>query len=953
MKKFLILTTFLTLSILTFAQRSIQSTVFDAKNGLALEMATVRLLKTTDSTLVQGAQTDVKGGFTLSKIKPGNYVLIVSTVGYNDYRQTIKMENRDIILRNIQLSENVKVLNELEVKGTAAQMVVKGDTLEYNATAFKTPENAVVEDLLKKLPGVEISAEGKITVHGQDIKRIRVDGKKFFDGDIEQATKNLPADMIEKIQVVEQKSEMAQLTGFEDNETERIINLTTKSNRRKGTFGNINTGAGIDVNNDFRYDGNASLNIMNGNMQNSINVGGNNLNTSRSSRGRGSWGGGANAGITTSQNIGINNNTILNDNIKIGGDASVNHSNNVSQNESNRTSYLKETTYNDLSEYSSVNDRWSANLRLEVEWKIDSLNTLIFQPNMNYSTGFSETKREYSYKTEGDSTSWGNSKNDGTNNSLSGGFNVIYNRKFTSKQGRSFTANLRTNFSENESESFNNSEKYTKDKTTLLDQFTENTSNRFNTSLRMSFVEPLWNNKNMLETALSINNNNTTSVKNQYYRNAGSNFSERRDNYTTLNEEYSNNFENRFLSESLELNYRYTEQNYNLMLGLNAEPSQTKNLRIYGNGFVRDTTYSVFNFAPTGRFQYNFGKKEFARIDYRGRTEQPSIDQMQPVKNNTDLMSETVGNPGLNPSFSHNFRLMYSRFNDKTFSSFNTFVNANATKDALVSNRIYDNTLKQYNQTINSEAIPVNLNGNVMYNTPIIQKRLHFNTSSNIGYRTNYSYVSRNVNIDQINIEHLILGDLSKTRYYNASEEIALTLTHDVIELGVRGRIGYSNSLNNLKNEVTETYDWSARGNLVLRLPYDFTISSDISYSDRAGYAINMDQSEILWNASIDKSVFKKRGTLSLRANDLLRQRLNIRQTVGDNYVQFNSYNTLPSYFILSFSYRINRFAGGASQNDFRRDERFGPGMRGGGGERMRQSGGGGMPPMGGGPGMF
>ncbi len=948
MKKNLILATLLFSSLLMFAQRSIQSTVFDSKNGLALEMATVRLLKTADSTLVQGAQTDVKGSFTLSKIKPGNYVLIVSTIGYNDYRQAIKMENRDIILKNIQLAENVKALNEVEVKGTAAQMVVKGDTLEYNATAFKTPDNAVVEDLLKKLPGVEISAEGKITVHGQDIKRIRVDGKKFFDGDIEQATKNLPADMIEKIQVVEQKSEMAQLTGFEDNETERIINLTTKASRRKGTFGNINAGAGIDVNNDFRYDGNASLNIMNGNMQNSINLGGNNLNTSRASRGRGSWGGGANAGITTSQNFGINNNTILNDNLKIGGDASINHSNNISQNESNRTSYLKETTYNDLSEYSSMNDRWSANLRLEVEWKIDSLNTIIFQPNMNYTSGISETQREYSYKTEGDSTSWGNSKNDGTNNSISGGFSVIYNRKFTSKPGRSFTANLRTNFSENESESFNNSEKYTKDLTTLLDQFTENSSNRFNTSLRMSFVEPLWNNKNMLETALSINNNNTTSVKNQYFRDAGSNFTERRDNYTTLNEEYSNNFENRFLSESLELNYRYTEQNYNIMLGLNAEPSQTKNLRIYGNGFVRDTTYSVFNFAPTGRFQYNFGKKEFARIDYRGRTEQPSIDQMQPVKNNSDLMSETVGNPGLNPSFSHNFRLMYSRFNDKTFSSFNTFLNASATKDALVSNRIYDNTLKQYNQTINSEEIPVNLNGNVMYNTPIIQKRLHFNTSSNIGYRTNYSYVSRNVNI---NIEHLILGDLSKTRYYNASEEIALTLTHDIIELGIRGRIGYSNSLNNLKNEVTETYDWSARGNLVLRLPYNFTISSDISYSDRAGYAINMDQSEILWNASVDKSVFKNRGTLSLKANDLLRQRLNIRQTVGDNYVQFNSYNTLPSYFILSFSYRINRFAGGASQNDFRRDERFGPGMRGSG--RMREGGGGGMPPMGGGNGMF
>jgi hypothetical protein len=238
------------------------------------------------------------------------------------------MENKDLVLKAIQLNENVKLLNELEVKGTAAQLVVKGDTVEYNAAAFKTQENAAVEELLKKLPGVEISADGKITVNGEDIKKIRVDGKKFFEGDIEQATKNLPADMIEKIQVLEQKSDMALLTGFEDGDTERIINLTTKPNRRKGVFGNMGLGAGLDINNDFRYDGSLSMNIMRGESQTNINAGANNLNTSRGSRGRGSWGG-ANSGITTSQNLGINNNTIINPKFKIGGDVTFNHSNNL------------------------------------------------------------------------------------------------------------------------------------------------------------------------------------------------------------------------------------------------------------------------------------------------------------------------------------------------------------------------------------------------------------------------------------------------------------------------------------------------------------------------------------------------------------------------------------------------------------------------------------------------
>ena len=918
------------------AQRSIQSSVFDAKNGQAIEMATVRLLKQKDSALVQGAQTDMKGGFTLPKVRSGNYILLVSSVGYHDYKRNITMENKDLILKAIQLNENVKLLNELEVKGTAAQLVVKGDTVEYNAAAFKTQENAAVEELLKKLPGVEISADGKITVNGEDIKKIRVDGKKFFEGDIEQATKNLPADMIEKIQVLEQKSDMALLTGFEDGDTERIINLTTKPNRRKGVFGNMGLGAGLDINNDFRYDGSLSMNIMRGESQTNINAGANNLNTSRGSRGRGSWGG-ANSGITTSQNLGINNNTIINPKFKIGGDVTFNHSNNLSETETERTSYISEKTYDDWSKSMSGNDRYSTNLRLEAEWKIDSLRTIVFQPNLGYTQTEPSSPGESRYLPEGDSTSWGDSKNSGFSNSLSGGLNVIYNQKSAQKKGRSFTLNLRTGFSESNSDNMNLSNKFTNDTTILIDQNTINRSNNFNSYLRMSFVEPLWNNKNMLEAAVSVSNNTTKSVKEQFGKDVNG-------DYTIFNDEYSNNFENIFFRESIELNYRFTEKDYNIMLGVNGEPSQTRNLREYGNGFVRDTTYGVFNFAPTGRFQYNFGRKTFARIDYRGRTQQPSIDQMQPVKNNSDLMNETVGNPSLNPAFSHNLRLMYSQFNDKTFSSFSTFLNTNLTKDALVSNRIYDSSLKQYNQTVNlKDAMPLSLNWNVMFNTPLIQKRLHFNTNTSTGYRTQYGFVSRGVNNEEIDIDNLLTGASNFTRTYNAAEEISLTFTHDVIEMGVRGRIGYNNSLNSQKNVETETWDWMGRGNLVIRFPYDFTLSSDIAYSDRAGYT-NMDQSEIMWNAALDKSLFKKKGTLSLRANDILRQRLNIRQTIGDNYVQYSRYNTLPSYFIVSFTYKINQFGGRATGEN---NSQFGPGMRpergsgGGGGRRMLEGGGG------------
>lgn len=906
--------------------QDIQSVVIDATSKEVVEMATVRLLSLPDSTMVQGVQTDMKGNFRLQKVKPGNYFLLISSIGYENYGTPIKMEKKDIRLNPILLKENVQLLKELDVKGVAAQMVVRGDTLEYNAAAFKLQEQDMTEDLLKKLPGVEIGQDGKITVHGQEINRITVDGKKFFDGDIEMATKNLPADMIEKVQVLEEKSEMAKLTGFEDDDTERIINLTTKPNRRKGIFGNVVAGAGLDTENLLRYNGNANFNIMNENSQTSIIGGANNINVARSGRGRMAMGGSSN-GITSTQNLGVNNNTILNDKLKIGGDASFNHSNNLSETNSMKESYLKGSTFNDSTFNTSKSDSYATSMRLEVEWKPDSLTTLIIQPTISHNTGRTNSYRDYLYLQDEDTTSFGKTLNTGSNYSVNGGLRLIASRKFAAKPGRTLTANLFTNFSQTHSESYNFSTKNSSlSISDIVNQYTDNKSDRFNFNARVSFVEPLWNNKNMLETVVSFGATTQQSSKDQYQTADTTSFDRRNPlDYTDYVDEYSNNFSNKFYRETLELNYRYTESDYHLTLGMKAEPSQTYSQTLYKDDGVRDVKNEVFNFAPNARFQYNFRTKEFLRIDYRGMTRQPSINQMQPVKNNDNLMHETVGNPTLNPAFTNNIRLMYSTFNEKTFSSLSAWLSGNFVKDALVTNRIYDSTGKQYTQTINSKEIPLNFNGNLMFNTPMFDKRFHFNTSTNLGYNTNYGYTTKGSDVSDIDIENLLLGDMSFTRRYSAQEQLSLTYTHDVVEIGTRGIFRYSNSQNNLSDKTTQTLDWTVRGNVVLRLPYDISLSSDINYSNRAGYS-NFDLSEILWNASIDKSLFQKKGTLSLRWDDILRQRLNIRQVVGDNSVSFSRYNTLTSYFMLSFSYRMGSFGGGG-------DTARGAG-RGGGGQR-------------------
>ncbi|MBP1662898.1 MAG: TonB-dependent receptor plug [Bacteroidetes bacterium] len=928
------------------AQYSIQSKVVDVKTGNAMDRAGVRLLSPVDSVLITGQTTDSAGRFKLRDIKPGKYILKVTTVGYNDYNQNLTVANKDVLIGKISMQEDARMLEQVNVTGTAVQVVVKNDTIEYNAQAFKTSQNAVVEDMLKKMPGVEVSSEGKITVNGQEVKKVLVDGKKFFGDDIEMSTKNIPADMIDKVQVVDQKSEMAKLTGFEDNDTERVINLTLKRDRKQGVFGNVQAGAGTDVNPEFRYDAGAFLNIMNGETRSTITAGANNTNTARSGRGREGFGG-RSSGITATQNLGYNLNTPVNTKLILGGDASFNHSDQLQTSESNRENYLQGLTYNNQSTSSSNRENYQGNVRLEAEWKPDSLNTVVFQPNMGYNRSFNASNSQYLYMTENDSTSWGKTNNSGNGTSVNGGLNIIYSRKFA-KPGRTFTTRLSTNLSQSNNDGQNLSRKNTSDSTIIIDQRSENISNSYNMGLRMSFVEPLWKNQHFLETSVSLNSNFSNSTRNLFDK-------DQQGNYTVLDDVYSNEFKNTFYSEALELNYRFIQKSYNITLGMKAEPSQTYSTTIYGSDPGVELSNEVINFAPNARFQYNFGKRQFARFDYSGRTSQPTISQMQPVKNNTDLMNETVGNPTLNPQFQHNLRLMYSTYNSTKFSSFSFGLNGSVIKDDLTNNSIYDKTGKRYIQTVNSKETPYNLNSFAMFSTPF-WKKFNFSNSASFGVRQQYGYTSKNVNTDLIDIDHLQLGDLSSTIRYNASNNISLSYTHNIFDISMRGGLSYSNSKNNFNTKPNETYDWISAVNLGIRPTNAITFNSDLNYTTQKGYS-SFNLSQWLWNASLEVSAFKRKGVFSLKVYDILRQRQNVSQTVGDNYIQYSKTNSLPAYFLVGFTYKITKFKGATNQEmeDLQNMNRFGPDRRmnrQGRGDSNSYHGPGGTPPFmgGGGP---
>lgn len=936
---------------LMLAQHTLSGTILSKTDNAPVEMATVRLFQyqhipntidpntgknTIDSTLIQGAQTAYDGIFILNNIPAGKYKLIISSVGFAECTQEIQMPNKHLDLPTIHLHEQVQHLAEVSVQGHAAEMTVKGDTIEYNTAAYQVSETATVEELLKKMNGVEVDKEGKVTINGEEIKSVRIDGKKFFGDDVQTATKNIPAEMIEKIQVIDEKSEMAKLTGFEDDDTERIINLSLKKNRKQGVFGNYSGALGMDLvgdngkwfdydqqflSNDFRYGANIFTNLLLGESQTTIIAGANNTNEIRSGRGRGNWGG-QNAGITASENIGVNTNIDLTNRITkrdnttsllLGGDATFNHAQNDTRTRTNKESYTNEYTYINNDSTSKLSHSWNAQMRLELEYQIDTLNKLILRPTIGYTNNEGNSYNIYTFDRDTviDTLNHVVRINDGyqqqfsLSENINAGLRTIYNHKFL-RPGRSLTMQANINFTNTKG----NTQTYSYDQLqqiATVDQRTLSGNNTYSYSLRTSYVEPIYENNHLLEMVLSLSGNNRISEKNQYTKDSITG------DYSVYDSIYSNNLLNSLYSEQLELNYRWVQEKFDLMVGARAIAQQTHSRTYYGNTLARDTLYNNWNFSPNLNFRYRFERKKFARIIYRGTTQQPSITQMEPVRNNSDALNETVGNLGLQPAYRHNIFMMYSSFNQEKFSSFMTGLRATITEDALTNNTIYDQTGKRYMQTVNADIIPWNIGWDMMSNTPFANKMFQLHTRTAINYNERVAYILREQ--DAAQIEQMIdagtmpLGKASHTGNLRVSSDIALRFTHKIVDIGIKNTNIYSLTRNSLNDQSKSSVgDWIITGDVTFHLPKQWNISTDIGFTGRYGYTGIDDPNEIMWNASIDKTW--NNATLTLKVYDLLHDKKNIVQTIGEDYVSYKRFNTLPTYAMLTFTYKLNRMGG-------------------------------------------
>lgn len=912
-------------SPMAFAQQSgvnVTGSVVEQGSDTPIEQATVRLLNVKDSAMVRGVVSARNGSFTLKNVKKGSYLLHITFIGYDPLYQPLQITGKKnpVNVGKLELSDGAIELGEAVVIGKAPEITVRNDTVEYNADSYKVTEGSVLEDLLKKMPGVEVDSEGKITVNGKEVKKVMVDGKEFFSDDPKVASKNLPAKMIDKLQVLDKKSDMAQMTGFDDGEEETVINLTVKPGMKQGWFGNAYGGYGSKD----RYEGNAMVNRFVNNDQITFMGGANNTNNmgfsdlaSTMFSGMGGGGGrrggfGAGSGITSSGNAGLNfSKEFKPDKLTLGGNTRYSHSDNDARSKSDRQNILPgDSSSYDNSEAMSrtKSDNFGVDFRLE--WKPDTMTQLIFRPSFSFSHSMNDN---FSDATTLDNERDTVNTNKSSNYSESNGYNlnasIDFSRKLNNK-GRVFSATLSGGNSDSYSDGMNRSDIVYFNQTdalknSIIDQRSRYDNKGFNYRAYVSWVEPIGHN-NFIQATYSISQRKQEALKNVYNQDADG-------IYNVLDSAYSQSYRNNFISQRASLSFKSQRAKFNYTIGLNLDPSYSSSENFVGDTTLSKITRKVVNLSPMAQFNYMFDKRTNLRIMYNGRTSQPSMTQLQPVADISDPTNITIGNPDLNPRYTNNVFIRFQQFTPEKQRAFMIMANGSYIINDIVSYTSYNQETGV--KTTTYKNVNGNYSGNVrmMLNTPLKNKKFSINSMTMASFANSNGYINEEKNTNR----NLIL-----------SERGGIDFRSSYLDLGVNGNIRYNATSNSLQKENNQnTFNYGAGGYTTIYLPLNFKIESDVNWSTNSGYGDGFKQNEVLWNASASKSFLKNnQGTLRFKIYDILQQRSNISRSITASYIQDSEYNTLGSYFMVHFIYRFSIFKGGASASDVKTPGRSGRG---------------------------
>lgn len=908
---------------------SVSGKIVDNSDSKAtLPGVTVTIAPADDTNQKKGTITDTAGNFSIADVPPGRYVLAASYIGFKSSQQIVNVLSSDISLGNVKMSPEATTLKGVTVREQQIRAQQLGDTTQFNADAFKTNPDANAEDLLRKMPGI-VREDGKLKIGGEELQKVLVDGKEFFGNDPETAIKNLPAEVIEKIQVFDRGSEQSRFTGFDDGEYEKTINIVTKPGRNQGNFGKVYAGYGTDG----RYIAGGNVNFFNGDRRISLiglanNINQQNFNTddllgvvgSSGNQNRGGGGppgsrggfrrGGSDisnflvgqqGGITATNAIGLNYSDNWGKKIKVTGSYFFNQTDNSNQTNLSRqyiTAADSNLIYNENSASHSKNQNHRFNLRME--YTIDSFNSIILEPRLSLQ------ENNYSTTLSGINTLPGdvlNSRTQNNNSAFNSGYNftndLTYRHRFA-KKGRTISLRARTDFNERGGDGSNYSlNEFINSDTTLLNQEYTLNSNGQRIWGSLNYTEPLGKN---------------SQLQVDYRPSYSANFSDRQtDNFNAVTSTYSdldtflsNKYDNTYTSQSLGLGYRYNDQKANFMVSINGQYSVLEGLQEFPYNFNLRREFR--NVVPRAMFNYKFSKTKNLRLYYRGDIDEPGISQLQNVVDISNPLLLKTGNPGLVQDYEHRLIARYSAINTATNRNFHAFMFASYTFDY-----IGNQTFIPARDTVVEEIIinrgaqlsrPVNIDGYasarsfLTYSLPVAAIKSNLNLSTGVNYSRTPALINN-------------LTNFSNNYGFNGG----LTLSSNISE-NVDFNISYNGNYNIVKNTLqaqsdNSYYSQNTSARLNLLFLKGFVFNTDVNHYLYAGLAQSFNQSFFLWNAALGYKFLKDRSLeAKVSVYDILNQNRAISRNVTETYIEDTYTEVLKQYFMFTLTYTLRNFKG-------------------------------------------
>lgn len=895
-----------------------------AKKGLAY--TTVSIVQEKDSTLVSFARADSLGKFKLSGLPKGNYLLSFSYVGYLPVWKPIQIKGTEQVnLGRIILTDLVNA-GDVTVTARRPPVIINNDTVEFNTENFKTQPNAVVEDLLKKLPGVTVDRDGTVKVNGQRVNRFMVNGKEFFTGDPKIATKNLDADAVDKVQVYDRKSDQAAFTGIEDGQTEKAINLKLKKDRNNSTFGRVTVGGG----NKDRYEGQTNINRFSGDKQISLIGMGNNTNkqgfslgdvmnfTGELARGMRNGGGvtirtgnsdesggglpisgmGPNQqGIAQTFAGGLNYNNNWNKRTELNVNGIVSDVNLQTNRAINRRNLLPGNNFDYTANSSNINHNKQKKISAIVDQKIDSLSSLRFTPQLTVQDNI--TNATSSYQSVNDQQV---KLNDGStnlttrSNAVNFNGNLLFRKKFK-KRGRTISSNATLAYNDSKQDgNLTTINRFYNAGIPLPDSITKQINQRDaitnNIGGNIIYTEGIGL-KSLLEFSTYYNISTGESKRNTFDFNNGNG------KYDQINTQLSNHFRSVYTYGGGGLNFRSNFKKFSLTTGANLQVASLESVNKTNAYTIRQSFTDIL---PMVSIQFKLKPSVSLGLNYNTSTNQPSTQQLQPVADISDPLNTYTGNPNLKRSYTQSLAINFSSFNMYTQRNLFSFLSYSRTNNAFVN---ADQILPNGSRI----TMPVNANGNsflvgnINAGFPIkkLKSRVDIGLSGS-SFR----------NISFINDQRNVIDNISLTP--NIGYQFSLDTT---LEIHLTARVNINQAKYSLQPQLNNRFFQQVYGlDITNFLPKGFVLNNTLDYTINTGRADGFNTSVPFWNISLAKSFLKhKKGELKFTVLDVLNQNIGVNRTANQNFIQDTRYNVLQRYFLLSFSYRLNKSAGGNGPN--------------------------------------